>query len=339
MGPRENRSARRGDVGARSGSSRCRLRRVHGCGPGRGRVPRRRRPLPQSSIAEAIGLFDQALVLAEGSGERTDRLRSDIFHWRSRCHRRHRDWVAAAEDIERALELADASSDSRRAADALFQASLVAQRQGRWVLARTYAERSRDALRGARRPGDGGAAAEQPRWTEPSPRQRRPVDRSPRARPSRSSSTSISPSTQATSARRSPRFASTSARPSSRRRRRARRSSSWVSAPTTCRRWEPPSSRSVARSRSRAGSRRRSSGSCGPKRLPSGPAPRAIAAPPGSPAAISRAVAAMTPSRPVCTGARLARSRTPRSSAASRARKRSPGAVRRETARVLGSSR
>ncbi len=98
----------------------------------------------ESSIAEAIGLFDQALVLAEGSGERTDRLRSDIFHWRSRCHRRHRDWVAAAEDIERALELADASSDSRRAADALFQASLVAQRQGRWVLARTYAERSRD---------------------------------------------------------------------------------------------------------------------------------------------------------------------------------------------------
>jgi tetratricopeptide (TPR) repeat protein len=97
----------------------------------------------ESSIAEAIVLFDQALVLAEGSGERTDRLRSDIFHWRSRCHRRNRDWVAADEDIERALELAEASSDPRRAADALFQASLVAQRQGRWVLARTHAERSR----------------------------------------------------------------------------------------------------------------------------------------------------------------------------------------------------
>ena len=33
--------------------------------------------------------------------------------------------------------------DTRRVADALFQASLVAQRQGRWVLARTDAERSR----------------------------------------------------------------------------------------------------------------------------------------------------------------------------------------------------
>ena len=97
----------------------------------------------ESSIAEAIVLFDQALVLAEGSGPRSDRLRSDIFHWRARCHRRDRDWVAAEEDVERALELAEASSDSRRAADALFQASLVAQRQGRWVLARTYAERSR----------------------------------------------------------------------------------------------------------------------------------------------------------------------------------------------------
>jgi tetratricopeptide (TPR) repeat protein len=98
----------------------------------------------ESRIAEAITLLDQALVLAEGSAERTDRLRSDIFHWRARCHRRDRDWVAAEEDIDRALELAEAIPDARRAADALFQGSLVAQRQGRWVLARTYAERSRD---------------------------------------------------------------------------------------------------------------------------------------------------------------------------------------------------
>ena len=97
----------------------------------------------QSSIREAVGLFDQALVLADGSSPDLDRLRSDIFHWRSRCHRRNRDWVAAAEDIERALELAEASADTRRVADALFQASLVAQRQGRWVRARTDAERSR----------------------------------------------------------------------------------------------------------------------------------------------------------------------------------------------------
>jgi tetratricopeptide (TPR) repeat protein len=97
----------------------------------------------ESSIGEAIVLFDQALVLTEGSEERPDRLRSDIFHWRSRAHRRHRDWVAAEEDIDRALELAEACGDTRSVADALFQASLVAQRQGRWALARTHAERSR----------------------------------------------------------------------------------------------------------------------------------------------------------------------------------------------------
>ena len=96
----------------------------------------------ESSIAEAIVLFDQALVLAEGSDLPSDRLRSDVFHWRARCHRRNRDWVAAEDDVERALELAEACSDTRRIADALFQASLVAQRQGRWLLARTHAERA-----------------------------------------------------------------------------------------------------------------------------------------------------------------------------------------------------
>ena len=96
----------------------------------------------ESSITEAIVLFDQALVLAEGSQLPSDRLRSDVFHWRARCHRRNRDWVAAEDDVERALELAEACSDTRRIADALFQASLVAQRQGRWLLARTHAERA-----------------------------------------------------------------------------------------------------------------------------------------------------------------------------------------------------
>jgi tetratricopeptide (TPR) repeat protein len=98
----------------------------------------------ESKIGEAIVLFDQALVLAESSDLPSDRLRSDIFHWRARCYRRNRDWVAAQDDIEHALELAEACADDRRAADALFQASLVAQREGRWVLARTCAERSRE---------------------------------------------------------------------------------------------------------------------------------------------------------------------------------------------------
>ena len=96
----------------------------------------------ESKIGEAIVLFGEALELAAADGS-ADRLRSDVFHWRARCHRRNRDWVAAEEDIERALELADAAADARRSADALFQASLVAQRQGRWALSRTYAERAR----------------------------------------------------------------------------------------------------------------------------------------------------------------------------------------------------
>jgi tetratricopeptide (TPR) repeat protein len=96
----------------------------------------------ESKIAEAIVLLDEALVLAESSELPSDRLRSDIFQWRARCHRLNRDWVAAHEDAERALELAESSTDSRRIADALFQASMGAQRDGRWVLARSHAERS-----------------------------------------------------------------------------------------------------------------------------------------------------------------------------------------------------
>jgi tetratricopeptide (TPR) repeat protein len=98
----------------------------------------------ESKIDDAIVLFGEALALADAGELSADRLRSDILHWRARCHRRNRDWVAAQEDIERALELAEAAADTRRAADALFQASLVAQRQGRWVLARAHADRARD---------------------------------------------------------------------------------------------------------------------------------------------------------------------------------------------------
>ena len=68
----------------------------------------------ESSINEAIVLFAQALLLAESSDLSADRLRSDILHWRARCHRRNRDWYAAQEDIEHALELAEASSEPRR---------------------------------------------------------------------------------------------------------------------------------------------------------------------------------------------------------------------------------
>ena len=96
-----------------------------------------------SSISTAIALFDAALELADRSELPNDLLRAQIFRWRSRCYRRQRDWQAAREDVERALELAEGLSDRRAAAQVYFQASLVAEREGHWVLARSYAERAR----------------------------------------------------------------------------------------------------------------------------------------------------------------------------------------------------
>jgi tetratricopeptide (TPR) repeat protein len=98
-----------------------------------------------NSIQTAIGLFDEALKLAERSEIRSDQLRSNILAWRSRCYRRRRDLEAAREDVERALELAESLNDKRTTADVYFQASIIADREGHWVLARTYAERARAA--------------------------------------------------------------------------------------------------------------------------------------------------------------------------------------------------
>ena len=96
-----------------------------------------------SSIASAVSLFSEALKLAEGSGLPCDLLRSEILGWRSRCYRRQRDLEAAREDVERALELAQSLDDHRTMANVYFQASLVSERMGHWVLARSYAERAK----------------------------------------------------------------------------------------------------------------------------------------------------------------------------------------------------
>jgi tetratricopeptide (TPR) repeat protein len=96
-----------------------------------------------SSIATAVALFDEALQLAERSGLPCDLLRSEILNWRSRCRRRQRDYEAAREDVERALELAEGLDDKRMTAHVYFQASLIAEREGHWITARNYAERAR----------------------------------------------------------------------------------------------------------------------------------------------------------------------------------------------------
>jgi tetratricopeptide (TPR) repeat protein len=96
-----------------------------------------------SSIETSVGLLSAAFELAERSGLASDALRADILGWRSRCYRRRRDWQAAREDVERALELAQAAGDKQATANAYFQASLVAEREGHFPLARSYAERAR----------------------------------------------------------------------------------------------------------------------------------------------------------------------------------------------------
>jgi len=98
-----------------------------------------------NSIQTALGLFDEALNLAERSEIPSDHLRSNVLAWRSRCYRRRRDLEAAREDVERALELAESLNDKRTSADIYFQASIIADREGHWVLARSYAERAKAA--------------------------------------------------------------------------------------------------------------------------------------------------------------------------------------------------
>ncbi len=96
-----------------------------------------------SSIATAVALLDEAYALAERSDLPCDLLRVDILGWRSRCRRRQRDFEAAREDVERALELARAMDDRRVIANTYFQASLVAERMGHWVLSRNYAQQAK----------------------------------------------------------------------------------------------------------------------------------------------------------------------------------------------------
>ena len=96
-----------------------------------------------SSIATSIALLNEALALVERTPLPSDMLRAGIFTWRARCYRRQRDFEAAREDVAHALELAESVQDERALGEAYFEASRVAERDGHWVLARTYAERAK----------------------------------------------------------------------------------------------------------------------------------------------------------------------------------------------------
>ncbi|HUJ91138.1 MAG TPA: tetratricopeptide repeat protein [Gaiellaceae bacterium] len=96
-----------------------------------------------SSIGTAVALFGEALELVRRSELSDDRLVASILRWRSRCYRRQRDWWAASRDVEQALELMIALGDRRGMAHTYFQASIIAERNGQWILARSHAERAK----------------------------------------------------------------------------------------------------------------------------------------------------------------------------------------------------
>jgi len=98
----------------------------------------------RSEIATAVSLYTVALELCERSGLPCDRLRAHILEWRSRCYQRQRDFDAARVDVERALELARGIGDRHTEAHAYFQASLIAERNREWLIARFYAEHAKE---------------------------------------------------------------------------------------------------------------------------------------------------------------------------------------------------
>jgi tetratricopeptide (TPR) repeat protein len=95
------------------------------------------------SLATAASLLDEALRACDAARDPSDALRARIFNARAKIRRRQKDFTAAAEDVEQALELAHALNDDRVLAETYLDASLVAERRNEYTLAREHAERSK----------------------------------------------------------------------------------------------------------------------------------------------------------------------------------------------------
>jgi tetratricopeptide (TPR) repeat protein len=102
--------------------------------------------LAAGAVAEAAASLTLALDLCNRSPQPSDSLRALVLERRARCHRHNRDWPAARSDVERALELAESLGDDGVIAQACLQASVVAEREGQWILAQFYAERARETF-------------------------------------------------------------------------------------------------------------------------------------------------------------------------------------------------
>lgn len=100
--------------------------------------------LQQCRHADATALLTRALETNERSARPRAGLASRAHEWRSRCFLAQHDADAARRDVDLALELATRGQDVEAQAHALFQASIVAERQSQWLLARCYAEQALD---------------------------------------------------------------------------------------------------------------------------------------------------------------------------------------------------
>ena len=96
-----------------------------------------------ASIATAVSLLDEALSLAKRSQMPCDALKAEILHWRSACRRRQRDFEAAREDIERAIELARAGLTGTRSQTPTSRRRSLPSGRAISVLSRTYAQQAR----------------------------------------------------------------------------------------------------------------------------------------------------------------------------------------------------
>jgi tetratricopeptide (TPR) repeat protein len=95
------------------------------------------------SLATAASLLDEALAASESTREPSDALRARVFNARAKIRRRQKDFTAAAEDVQQALELARGLNDDRVLAETYLDASLVAERRNEYTLAREHAEHSK----------------------------------------------------------------------------------------------------------------------------------------------------------------------------------------------------
>jgi len=101
----------------------------------------------RNHVAEAVNLLTRALESNDRAPRPRPLLAARAYEWRARCYVSRRDWEPASHDVERALDLASRTGDERTHAQALFQASIIAERRGELLVARLNAEQALDLVR------------------------------------------------------------------------------------------------------------------------------------------------------------------------------------------------